>query len=284
MPPAHDQATTRALVQLVEAQSEQLDTLKRLVSEMEGRLKVRTEIDVLLAHEIRTPLTIIRGVLHTLRERPLAEADRAHFVERALAHAVHLSDVAEDLMQPMPATGFRLPRARMRVTRLRDLVAQAVEAVSHDLDPARVDIDVDHDLSVATSPSRLVAIFVNLLENAAKYAGDGPVEVRAWIGIDRMLVFEVADHGPGFNGADPEQLFSPFTRGPVATAAPGQGVGLFLVRMLVRSLGGEIALDDRPDGGAVAIVKLPQRRTGDPEPSAPDRLGHEEAAALVALQ
>ena len=74
------------------------------------------------------------------------------------------------------------------------------------------------------------------------------MELRA--GLEgRTLVVEVVDRGPGLGGDAAEQLFEPFSRGTGVDGVPGRGVGLFLVRMLARSLGGTATLDERPAGG-----------------------------------
>jgi signal transduction histidine kinase len=259
-----DDLSLRALVQLVEAQADQIAVLKRAVDELEGKLRLRAELDVLLGHEVRTPLTIVRGILHTLHERDLDPVERDDFTERALGHAVHLSDVVEDLLQPPDGLeAATLPRARMRQVRLQDLLHQAADAVASRAPHAAFRFAIDEDLMVVTAASRFVAIVVNLLENAAKYGRGELIEVTARLGTDQILVTEVLDRGPGLGTSTADELFAAFTRGPDAGAAPGRGVGLYLVRMLARSLGGDASLDDRPGGGMVARVRLPQRRNDD---------------------
>ena len=83
-------------------------------------------------------------------------------------------------------------------------------------------------------------------------------------GRQGTLVLEVADRGPGLRGVPPEVLFEAFARGDSDDDEPGQGVGLYVVRMLARSLGGEATVAERPGGGTTARVTLPQRRIEDP--------------------
>jgi signal transduction histidine kinase len=164
------------------------------------------------------------------------------------------------------------PRALQREVAFADLVAQALDAVG--TRHARTDftstvtVDVQpRDLVVATAPSRAVAVLVNLLENAAKYAEGTPVDVTAHIDGERDLVVQIADRGPGLDpGVDAEQLFGAFARGTGdrTKTQPGRGVGLYLVRNLVRSLGGDVTLTGRDGGGTVASFRLPQRRAEDP--------------------
>lgn len=272
MPGANDDddLMLRALVQLTESQNQRIEGLRRAVVDLQAQLQARRDVDVLLAHEIRTPLTVVTGVLGTL-EAGVDPDLRPELIRRALNQADHLAEVIEDLLQPPDHRGAMFPRALLKDVELGEVVTQALDAVvtRHPSFTAAVTVDVTPaDLRVATAPSRLAAVLVNLLENAAKYAPGAPVTISAHVNGDRDLVVEVADGGPGLGpDADPEQLFGPFARGTNANAKPGRGVGLYLVRNLVRSLGGEITLTARTDPwatGTVACFVLPQRRAEDP--------------------
>jgi signal transduction histidine kinase len=272
-----DDLMLRALVQLTESQNQRIEGLRRAVIDLQAQLQARRDVDVLLAHEVRTPLTVVTGVLGAL-ESGIDEATAKELIKRGLMQADHLASVIDDLLQPPSSNGASMfPRALQREVTFADLVAQALDAVgtrhAHTNFGATVTVDVQpRGLVVATAPSRAVAVLVNLLENAAKYAGGTPVEVTACINGERDLVVEIADRGPGLDpDVDPEQLFGAFTRGTGdrTKSQPGRGVGLYLVRNLVRSLGGDVTLAPREGGGTVASFRLPQRRAEDPPARTP---------------
>lgn len=252
---------TPAMVALIEAQAEQIQSLQRAVELLEGRLALRTELDVIVAHEVRTPLTVIAGALDTLIGMDHEDDRVRHLVQMAHGQADHLSGVVEELLSPQPTGDPAVDRARLTRVALERVVTRALAAVSTRLHGRVVDTQVPADLVVTTSTPRLTAILVNLLENAARYGGDGPIDCGGWVD-DGVLVLEVKDTGPGFGAMDPEELFSPFVQGSAGDAA-GRGVGLFLVRMLAKSMGGDVTLGNRPGGGCVARVELPQRRGDD---------------------
>ncbi|MHB8670938.1 MAG: sensor histidine kinase [Acidimicrobiales bacterium] len=254
----------RGLVALVEAQGQQLTTLKTALSNLEGRLALRSQVDQLLGHELRTPLTVVIGVLQTLSSVDLDTEQRQDFVERALLQATHLAETVEDLMTVPTNGGQSMTRARMRPVSVRQLVDQACAAIPGLVASQRVRIDADRSLIVNTAPSRFVAILVNLLENAVKYGGIEPIEVSAHLDSERTLILEVADRGPGLGGVPADLLFEAFSRGYHKATMPGHGIGLYLVLMIAQSLGGTAALEERPGGGTTARVELPQRRTDDP--------------------
>jgi two-component system sensor histidine kinase TctE len=179
----------------------------------------------------------------------------------AHAQADHLGGVVDELLAPQATGEPAVERARLTRVALERVVTRALAAVSTRMRGRRVNATVAPELVVTTSPPRLTAVLVNLLENAARYGGDGPIDCTATL-VDGILSVEVTDRGPGIGDIDPEELFTPFVQGD-ARSAEGRGVGLFLVRMLARSMGGDVTIANRHDGGCIARVELPQRRSED---------------------
>jgi signal transduction histidine kinase len=104
---------------------------------------------------------------------------------------------------------------------------------------------------VRSDESKLHRVLVNLIENAAKYAPDGPIELEAMAAGARLLFF-VTDHGPGISAADKDRVFERFVQldQSLTRRQGGLGLGLYLCRQLAELLGGEIVLTDTPGGGA----------------------------------
>ena len=96
----------------------------------------------------------------------------------------------------------------------------------------------------------------NLIDNAMKYGGDGPLQIALTV-QDTQAVLTIADHGPGISAADAERVFERFGRGENAPAG-GAGLGLAIVKRVVESHGGSIDLSNRPEGGLVATIHLPR--------------------------
>jgi len=178
-----------------------------------------------LAHDLRTPLFILRGSLEAA-ERGLGDGH----LERAQAKAGHLDRLIGEL--------FAFSRAEYAGggDELVDLAALAGVPASG---PAFVRGD----------PVALQRILTNLVDNAVRH-GAGDVEVSVRNGDGRVRV-EVADRGPGFR--DPERAFEPLFRDH---GAGGAGLGLAIARRLARAHGGEVTAADRPGGGAVVTLVL----------------------------
>jgi signal transduction histidine kinase len=241
----------------IEALRAQIDTLQAQVRTATAELETARHRQQLVGHEVRTPLTVVLGVLSTLQHPHLTEAERTRLETRALAHAQRLRFVIDDLMAEDAPVRTPLPRSRLETVLLAPLLRNACDAVA-----ARdAGVDVQPGQLIATAPLRLETIVSRLVASAMTH-GDGRVELAART-VDHAVLITVADRGPGLRGGDPEELFAPFAPDPAAGAAPGSAFDLYLVRLLARTLGGDVALRDG-DPGLVASVLLPQRRSDDP--------------------
>lgn len=261
--PDDDEVMLRGLVALIEAQAQQIDALKLAVRTLEGRVSLRAQVDVLLGHELRTPVSAVIGLLQSL-QAGVDEEQRIEYLGRAIAQVRQLAETVEDLLSPPAEQGAQLARARMRAVPLEQLIDKAYHAVARELPRHRLELDVEPGVMVSTAPSRFLAIVVNLLQNAARYGGTDTIELIAGLDGGSRLVIEVADHGPGLRGVPVDVLFEAYSRGKHDGDVPGDGIGLYLVRMLARSLGGDVTLSEQDSSGVIARVELPQRRLDDP--------------------
>ena len=222
----------------------------------EAALRARTEelrssLLSAVSHDLRTPLAVITGAATSLRDdgdrlEPAARAellstivDDAQRLERVLANLLHLTRV-ETGLQP---TRDWVPAEELvgaALTRLEDALADCV-----------VEVDVQPDLLLWIDPVLFEQVLINLFENALKHAAP-PFSISVHRVGDRVII-EVADRGPGLP-APATRLFEKFVR---ASAAPGVGLGLAVVRAIVVAHGGEVSALDRAGGGAVFRVELP---------------------------
>ena len=182
------------------------------------------------------------------------------------------------LQQPQPDCA-ELQQAVRRLTRTVDHLLDATRLESGLLQPVREWCDPGElvreaivmaglkESSVRISVAKtLPTVFVDahlieqalgaLLSNASAHGkNDQPIEVSA-ARDDSMLVFSVADHGPGLAPGEENKVFEKFYRGP-GTPAGGLGLGLSIARQLVEAHGGQVAAQNREDGGARFSIRIP---------------------------
>lgn len=258
-----------ALLELCDVQQHTIDRLQRALAEHEETEADRHMLKRMLAHELRTPLAAVIGTLHTLALPRLDEEKREDFRTRALRQAEQLNDLIDDILtmtDPHSAAVERVPQEWAAVDQLiEDVRVQIAESV----DIGRLVTDVPDDLMIRTVPGRVRQILVNLLVNAAKFGPEGtPIRLVA-TRLDDRLVFEVVDEGPGIDPGTADSLFEAFRRGDQAMGeVEGVGLGLYLVRNLVRSLAGTVSLVAREPRGLLVRVELPQKRLEDAVPPA----------------
>jgi two-component system sensor histidine kinase MprB len=226
---------------MLEALEESVTSQRRLVADASHELRtpitsVRTNIDLLVSGRVNDPTELdrlvadVRSQLEELSELVGDLVDLARGGEPLAVHEpVHLDHLTEDA----------LDRARR--------LWPDVE-FSADIEPAVVSGD----------PSLLARAVSNLLENAAKYAGDGGVEVDVREGAIR-----VRDHGPGFTEQDLPHVFDRFYRAAGARWMPGSGLGLAIVRQVAETHGGSAVAENAIDGGAVVRLEIPAYRAVD---------------------
>jgi signal transduction histidine kinase len=256
----------RALVALIEGQAEQLATLRHAVADLSGRLAIRADLDALAASQLAGPMGELHDVLESLRQ---GTPDSERLIEQADQQMRHLRAVAADLLGPGGWGGP--PLARTRLTRLdvADVVQRAMQLGHLGARVSRLTVQVEAGLNLTTSSPRLVAILVNLLDRAARRSPEGGAELRSWTLEPGLVRFEVCDRGPSFAADDPEAAFAyqPLRERLAEQldhpAPDRRALGLHLVRLLARSLGGDAWVSNGRVGGTVVTVDLPQRRQED---------------------
>lgn len=261
--PLTDDAQVRAMVALLEAQAAQITALRRVVETVEGRLSLRNALDVVVSDEVQQSLADLRMALQALRRLPAGDRQSKWLVDEASARVELLTTRIGELLAPAPLAQVTLERDEAKEVAFTEVLDRALAAIPA-LPAGRVTGRNVDGLSLSTTPARLAAVLAALIDNAARHGGDGAITCDAELAFGDLVV-RVLDDGPGLGDVDPESLFPPLTRGLEADD-DSRGVGLYVARMLARSLGGDVALANRPEGGAVASVTIPQRRGDDAAP------------------
>ncbi len=203
------------------------------------------------AHEIRNPVTVLRGVLEAFDEDfdDLTPERRRRLVD-AFGRQVQLLDsMCADLL-----TATHAGRARLEIAPTVFDLVDALRGIVADR-PGVTLYHEDAELPVRADRGRLEQMVSNLLTNAAKY-GAPPVDVRAHPDDAGRVRVSVCDRGPGVPEEFQPRLFEEFARADTKTRVAGNGLGLFVVRHLAEAHGGRARYADRPGGGAVFAIDV----------------------------
>ncbi len=213
-----------------------------------------------LGHELRRPLTVIRGAATLMLESQgqLDPATATQMLTLIDQNVEEMSDLIDDvlLMVHVEAGDLSLREEPVDVA---DLVATAVEAERrHTAEHPVTVLGAAPGLTVAGDRQRALRVLRALVHNAARFSPPGlPVEVLVGEREDQIR-FEVQDRGPGIPAAARDAVFDRYRQ--LADGAAGIGLGLYLARRLARLMGGDAGIGDRPGGGTTAWFTL--RRSG----------------------
>lgn len=222
--------------------------------------RMRSDFVANASHELKTPVTAIRGFAETLVSREVPAGEQESHLKIILQNAERLSQLIEDLLELSRIESHRTPPRSMQVDvrRLaRELLADLRPMFEQRSIRARL---VEGDAAVAWADRAAVEeVLRNLLDNAAKYTDvGGAVEVGVSLERDQIKV-EVADTGVGIPHEDQARIFERFYRVDKARsrALGGTGLGLAIAKHLVHAMGGEIFVESQLGRGSTFAFTLP---------------------------
>lgn len=230
-------------------------------SEPDDRLFGRT-----LTPALRQPLARITANAETIRARlagPLAH-DYCEYAATIADAAQHLSAMLDDLadLEVVESPGFAT------IVEAVDLVDAAHKAVgilgvrARDREIA-LEVTGEHGAVVAAAEfRRVLQILINLIGNAIAYSPQGSaVKISAWCETGGKVALSVSDRGPGVSEQQAEQVFKKFERlgrDSAGGSDKGSGLGLYIARLLARTMGGDLSVTSKPGEGACFTLELPQ--------------------------
>lgn len=216
----------------------------------------RSDLVATLAHELRSPLTGVKGFVHALLNRwdKLTDEQRKLMLTTAAADADRLSRLITELLDVARIDTGRLQLHR----RPTDVALKATRAVSSlgVSTSTPIELEVEEDLPmVDADPDKLIQVVTNLVENGVRH-GSGPVhvEVGRWAEDPSYVAVTVTDEGTGIPLEARKRIFTKFW---TAGTGGGSGLGLYIVNGLVRAHGGTVLVGDRPGGGARIVTTWP---------------------------
>ena len=223
--------------------------------------EMRREFVANVSHELKTPLTNIRGYAETLKESALKEPETARrFVEKIESNAAQLQNLVEDLLKLSEIESGRF-EIHPENLGLREVVTELLEQFQHQMESKGIQPlnRIPAELFLRTDPKAIRQILDNLIDNAVKYTrSSGVVTLKAErIGSDCRIT--VRDTGIGISESDQPRIFERFYRADKSHSRSmgGTGLGLSIVKHLVQAHGGEVGVRSEPGKGSEFWFTLP---------------------------
>jgi signal transduction histidine kinase len=252
----------------------------RLYAELESALARQIDLNrqkgdfvAAVSHELRTPLAVMLAANHTLRKLAdrIPEAKRLELLDASIEQGNRLQRLIDELLL-VAAAEHDHPEVVETTTELAPLVEE-IEREMRPTTQGRL-VVVEHDPAglVTADPARLRQILLNLVDNASKYAPDGPIELHVTRQADDVRL-ALVDHGPGIPEADRARVFDQFVQLDQSSTRRqgGTGLGLYLCRQLATLLNGTLTLEPVPDGGCCFTLMIKAAAAGavDDQPPTP---------------
>ncbi|MDQ3645778.1 MAG: HAMP domain-containing histidine kinase [Actinomycetota bacterium] len=213
-----------------------------------------------IAHELRSPLTSVKGFSATLLKRwdRFTDEQRLEFIETIHKDAERMGRIVSEVLDLARLEAGRLELSRVPVE-VGPIARRAAEHLSELPGAERVSVEVPDGLVVHADAARLEHVIFNLLENGVKFSDEGPIELRATEDGRGSVEITVTDSGVGI---EPDRLDDVFD-GPAAKAQKatpsGSGLGLYLSKKLTEAHGGSLTARSEPGQGSTFVVVLPPR-------------------------
>ena len=228
----------------------------------EAQIQVETEqmrsgLLSAVSHDLRTPLAAITGAASSLssQRHQMSEGTQQELLDSIEQEADRLSRLVNNLLEMT-----RLESGKVSVKRdwhpLDEIVGAALTRLERVLDRRLITVELPLELMVSVDDVLLVQVLWNVLENAAKYSPAGsPIAVAARAQNGGVAI-EITDSGPGFAPGEEKLIWDKFYRGRTE-ATRGAGLGLSICRAIVAAHGGRMEAENRPQGGALIRIWLP---------------------------
>jgi len=233
---------------------------------------VRSDFIQNISHELRTPVTVVKGFAETLKDAPPEDPEEVKELAVLIdTEASRLADLVEKLLSLAKIeSGHLLPQKtllnpedalRRMVSKMEPLARRKGQSIVFEEEPEA------QGATLLADPSMFDMTFSNLLDNAIKYTGEGgTIKVRAKP-QDRGILFSVEDNGPGISQEDLPRVFERFYRSAKdrSRLTGGSGLGLAIVKHCVAAHGGKVWVSSREGHGTTFFVWLPKGSQAEAE-------------------
>ena len=224
--------------------------------------EVRSDFVANASHELKTPISAIRGFVETIIDDPAMPDDVfSRFMERIRRQTIRLDSIVQDLLRLSRFDSSLRAKVESRVS-LADLLQQVYQAKADDASDAQVSLELGFladELFVEGEPEALNQLVTNLVDNALKYTDEGGQVLLRTLKIGSMAHIEVEDNGIGIPGEETQRVFERFYRIDPARSRElgGTGLGLAIVKHIAQAHNGSVSVESELGQGSVFCVQIP---------------------------
>lgn len=240
--------------------------LRQINRRLEDLLEIKSEFLDIASHQLRTPTSIIRGMLSMVIDGSAGKR-REEFIHDSFEASERLTTIINDLLEATEMEGKELS-VSLKKTSLFDLLLKSINFFQEPAEGKGLELIFKPAPNLRASPlirldrERFRSAIDNLIDNAVKYTLQGSVTISA-LQTAAKATITISDTGIGLSQADIGKLFQKFTRGETASrmVPNGSGLGLFIVRKIIEAHGGKVEVESPGQGkGTTFTISLPIER------------------------
>lgn len=235
-------------------------TVNSMLDRIEGSVDVQRQLLDDVRHELKTPITIVRGHLEMMDPTDLDDVRSAR--EIGIAELDRMTRLVDDIDLLATVEGEQFALEEVDLGALTARVGELVAVI-----PGHTWLVERHGTgTIMGDQDRLLQAWLQLADNAAKYTpADSPIEIGSSLDTDGATLW-VRDHGPGIPPAVRHRIFRRFDRAQGKRTVGGSGLGLAIVDAITKGHGGRCVVSDTPGGGATFTIHLPLPTSELPQP------------------
>lgn len=234
------------------------------ITQLEEETRLKRQLTQNVAHELKTPVSSIKGYLETIIENPdIDKNTQQQFIERCFTQANRLSDLLKDIsvLNRIDEAYDQFAKEPVDISQLvHEIVSESAQALKDK--NMMITVNIPSHTTVQGNPLLIYSIFRNLLDNAIAYAGEGKsVSIRCYRQDDEACYFSFSDNGTGIEEKHLNRIFERFYRVDKGRSRKlgGTGLGLAIVKNAIVYHKGEISAKNRPEGGLEFLFSLKQK-------------------------
>jgi signal transduction histidine kinase len=222
-----------------------------------------------VTHELKTPIASIKLYLETLKTREVDEKKRKEFYDVMLADSDRLLTTVEQVLQ---AGHIREKSRKLNISKINvaEILSECARLIRlrHKLKEDAIKVsEVPAEAFISGDPAELRTVFENLLDNAVKYSKETvDISIKARITQLKFVEIHIRDKGVGIAPNELKKVFKRFYRiqNNSTETAKGTGLGLYIVRSILKKHGGKIFVKSKGEGrGSNFVVRLPRSKSSD---------------------
>lgn len=228
-----------------------------MAKELRATEILQTDFVTNVSHEFKTPINAIEGYAMLLQgDGYPGDGEENHYVDKILFNVRRLSKLVENILLLSKVDNQAIQKKQTRF-RLDEQIRQAIVSQEAAWDKKEIEFDVDlESVEYFGNEGLLHHVWNNLLSNAIKFDPQGgSIRMRLTREEDKIL-FTIDDNGPGIREADKKHIFDRFFQSESSHEQEGNGLGLALVKQILKLSGGEIQAENLPAGGCRFTVTL----------------------------